>query len=212
MKAEEKVKEIISRLEKRYPNARIALNFSTPLELLIATILSAQCTDARVNQVTQKLFKKYKTAEDYATANVKEFEKEIKSTGFYKNKAKNIIAAAKIIVEKFNGKVPDTMEELLLLPGVGRKTANIVLGNAYKKVVGIAVDTHVLRLSQRLGLSKKDNSEDVEKDLMKIVPKDKWFSISYLLIDHGREVCKARKPLCGECVLSDLCSYKKSKS
>jgi len=212
MKLEEKVKEIISRLEKLYPNPKIALNFSTPLELLVATILSAQCTDARVNQVTPKLFKKYKTAKDYANANIKELEKEIKSTGFYKSKAKNIIAAAKIIVEKFNGKVPDTMEELLLLPGVGRKTANIVLGNAYRKVVGIAVDTHVLRLSQRLGLTTKDNSEDVEKDLIKIVPKDKWFSISYLLINYGREVCNARKPLCGKCILADVCKYNKTKS
>ncbi|MFN3966713.1 MAG: endonuclease III [Endomicrobiia bacterium] len=203
---QKKVNEIIKRLKKEYPKAKIALEFSNPLEILVATILSAQCTDERVNKVTASLFKKYKTVKDYANADLKKFEQEIKSTGFYHNKARNIISAAKIILEKFNGKVPDNMNDLLSLPGVARKTANIVLSNAYGIVEGIAVDTHVRRLSQRLGLTKNDDPVKIEQDLMKIIPKSDWFIISYLLIEHGRKICDARKPKCNECIISDLCA------
>lgn len=199
------IKKIIQLLQKEYPNAKIALKFSNPLEILVATILSAQCTDERVNKVTAELFKKYKTVDDYANADIKKFEQEIKSTGFYKMKAKNIINAAKMIKEKFSGKVPDNMEDLLKLPGVARKTANVVLGNAYGKVEGIVVDTHVRRLSYRIGLTKNTDPNKIEQDLMKIVPKDKWFIFPYLLIDHGRKVCTARKPLCDKCVIEKYC-------
>lgn len=199
------IKKIIQLLQKEYPNAKIALKFSNPLEILVATILSAQCTDERVNKVTAELFKKYKTVDDYANADIKKFEQEIKSTGFYKMKAKNIINAAKMIKEKFAGKVPDNMEDLLKLPGVARKTANVVLGNAYGKVEGIVVDTHVRRLSFRIGLTKNTDPNKIEQDLMKIVPKDKWFIFPYLLIDHGRKVCTARKPLCDKCVIEKYC-------
>ena len=199
------IKKIIDVLQKEYPQAKIELNFSNPLEILVATILSAQCTDERVNKVTAELFKKYKTVDDYANADLKKFEQEIKSTGFYKMKAKNIINAAKIIKEKFNGKVPDTMQDLISLPGVARKTANVVLGNAYGKVEGIVVDTHVRRLSYRIGLTKNTDPNKIEQDLMKIVPKDKWFIFPYLLIDHGRKICSARKPLCDKCVINKYC-------
>lgn len=199
------IKKIIDVLQKEYPKAKTALHFSNPIEILVATILSAQCTDERVNKVTAELFKKYKTVDDYANADIKKFEQEIKSTGFYKMKAKNIINATKIIKEKFNGKVPDTMQDLITLPGVARKTANVVLGNAYGKVEGIVVDTHVRRLSYRIGLTKNTDPNKIEQDLMKIVPKDKWFIFSYLLIDHGRKVCSARRPLCEECVINSLC-------
>ena len=205
MEEKERVLKIIELLEKEYNHPKVALKYNNPLQLLIATMLSAQCTDKRVNMVTEKLFKKYKTAEDYANMDIKVFEQEIKSTGFYKNKAKNIQKCCKILVEKFGGEVPKTMEELISLPGVARKTANIVLGNAYGIVVGIAVDTHVRRLSQRLGLSKNKDPEKIEKDLMKIVPKNKWFDINYLLIEHGRKICNARKPKCEECVINRLC-------
>jgi len=205
----EKVKEIIKRLKKEYPNAKIALNFNTPLDLLVATILSAQCTDERVNRLTGKLFQKYKTARDYANAEISKFEQEIKSTGFYKNKARNIISACKIIASQYRGKVPDNMEELLKLPGVARKTANIVLANAYDVIVGIPVDTHVRRLSQRLGLTKNDDPNKIEQELLQIVPKKEWKKFPYLLIDHGRAVCNAKKPLCQKCVLQDLCDYYK---
>jgi len=205
MEIKKKTKEIIKRLNKEYLNTKIALKFGNPLEILVATILSAQCTDKRVNIVTQTLFKKYKKTGDYANADPKVFENEIRSTGFYRNKAKNIINAAKMILNNYKGKVPDTMQDLLSLPGVARKTANIVLGNAYGKVEGIAVDTHVRRLSQRLGLSRTDNPEKIEQDLINIVPKNEWFRITNLLIDHGRKICGARKPLCGNCVLEDLC-------
>jgi len=200
-----RVIEIIRRLSKEYPHAKIALEFDNPVEILVATILSAQCTDERVNKVTDSLFKKYKTVKDYASADIKKFEQEIRSAGFYHNKAKNIINAAKIIREKFNGEVPGTMGELMSLPGVARKTANIVLGNAFGKVEGIAVDTHVMRLSQRMGLSKNNDPVKIEQDLMEIVPKDEWFRISYILIDHGRKICDARKPLCDKCLLKDIC-------
>lgn len=197
--------KIIALLKRAYGDPKTALDFKTPHELLVATILSAQCTDKRVNSVTKELFRKYKKVSDYAKADVDEFEKDIRSTGFYRNKAKNIINSAKIIVEKFGSKVPDTMEELITLPGVARKTANIVLTEAYGKVEGIAVDTHVLRLSLRLGLSQNSNAEKVEKDLMKIAPIEEWGKVSNLLIMHGRNVCFARKPNCKECVLNKIC-------
>ncbi|MFQ3675072.1 MAG: endonuclease III [Endomicrobiia bacterium] len=200
-----KALEIIKILRKEYPKARIVLEYSNPIQLLVATILSAQCTDARVNIVTKTLFKKYKTVKDFANADLKTFEQEIKSTGFYHNKAKNIINASKIILEKFNGKVPDTMEDLISLPGVARKTANIVLSNAYGKIEGIAVDTHVRRLSYRIGLSDNTDPEKIEQDLMNSLPKENWFETTYLLIEHGRKICDARKPLCDRCVIKDMC-------
>src|SRR4030066_341746 len=178
-------------LEKEYSDAEIALEYTNPLQLLIATILSAQATDEQINAITPKLFKKYKTPEDYANADLTSLEQDIKSSGFYHNKAKNIKNCAKTLVEKFHSKVPKTMDELLELPGVGRKTANIVLANAFGVVEGVAVDTHVGRLSQRLGLSENDDPNKIEADLMKIVPKDKWMRITDLLIFHGRRVCTA---------------------
>lgn len=198
-------REIIKRLNKAYTGARIALKYTDPMQLLVATILSAQCTDIKVNEVTSKLFKKYSTPLDYANARLEEFEQEIRSTGFYHNKAKNIIGTAKIIVEKFGNKVPATMAELVTLPGVARKTANIVLFNAYGVIDGIAVDTHVRRLSQRLGLTKNDDPEKIEQDLMKLVPKSEWGKFSYLLISHGRGVCTAKKARCTDCFLNDIC-------
>ncbi|MDD5449907.1 MAG: endonuclease III [Candidatus Omnitrophica bacterium] len=197
--------EIIRRLKKEYPHARVALKFTTPIEMLVSTILSAQCTDDQVNKVTAVLFEKYKSVRDFAGADPRRFEEEIRSTGFYRNKAKNIINSAKIILKDFNEKVPATMDELLTLPGVARKTANVVLNNAYGKTEGIAVDTHVRRLSQRLGLSAHDDPEKIEKDLMALVPRNEWGRISYLLIDHGRRVCRARKPNHAACVVRDLC-------
>ncbi|MFH1258801.1 MAG: endonuclease III [Elusimicrobiota bacterium] len=202
------VKKIIVLLEKKYPEAKIALKFSNPLELLAATILSAQSTDLLVNRVTENLFLKYRTLEDYVRASLPIFEQAIRSTGFYHNKAKNIINACKIIKQKFNGQVPKTMEELVTLPGVARKTANIVLSNGYGVVVGIAVDTHVRRLAQRLGLTKNSRPEKIEADLMKIVPEDKWFKFPYLLIEHGRKICKALKPDHANCLLRNICPSK----
>ena len=196
---------VIRLLEKEYPQARIALNHSNPLELLVATILSAQCTDERVNIVTQTLFKKYTRAEDYAKADLTELERDVKSTGFYRNKAKNIKQTGRILVDKFNGQVPRTMEEMLELPGVARKTANIVLQNAYGVVEGIAVDTHVRRVSKRLGLTENEDSNKIEQDLMKIIPKNKWMRITDLLITLGRNACVAKKPKCGTCVLNKIC-------
>lgn len=203
---QEKAKEIITRLKRAYPNARIALNYSNPLELLIATILSAQCTDERVNQVTLKLFKKYRTPEDYVKVSLEELAEDIRSTGYYQQKAKYIKEACRLIVEKHQGQVPRTMEELLELPGVARKTANIVLSNAYGIVEGIAVDTHVSRLSQRLGLVKAKQPEKIERELMEIIPKEEWFLFPYLLQSHGRTICLARKPKCSQCILKDLCN------
>ena len=200
-----RVFEIINRLEKEHPDAKIALNFSNPLELLVATILAAQCTDERVNQVTRNLFKKYRSAEDYANADINVLEQDIKPTGYYRVKARRIKEVCKVLVEKFNSEVPKTMEGLLSLPGVARKTANIVLTNAYGINEGIIVDTHVLRLARRLGLTKSKTRERIEKDLMEIVPKNKWGRFADLLIFHGRRVCKARKPNCEICVLKDLC-------
>jgi endonuclease-3 len=196
---------IIKRLKKAYPDVKVALNYGNPLEILVATILSAQCTDERVNIVTKTLFKKYRKLEDYAAANLKELEQDVHSTGFYRNKAKNIINSAKLIKKDFKGKVPDTMEEILTLPGVARKTANVVLGVAYGKVEGIIVDTHVIRLSNRLGLTKNNNAAKIEEDLVKLVPKNDWFNISFLIQAHGRKICIARKPRCSECFLEDIC-------
>lgn len=199
------IKIIIELLEKEYPNAKIALDYTTPLEILVATILSAQCTDKRVNIVTKSLFTKYKTPEDYANADLTALEQDIRSTGFYRNKAKNIKNAGQLLVEKFDSKVPKTMKELLELPGVARKTANIVLSNAYGVIEGIAVDTHVRRLSQRLRLSENTDPNKIETDLMKVVPKNEWKRITNLLIFHGRNVCIARKPKCPACVLNKIC-------
>lgn len=192
-------------LEKEHSDAEIALTFKNPLELLISTILSAQCTDKRVNIVTKTLFKKYKTLEDYAKADIKELEQDIKSTGFYHNKARHIKKCCQMLIEKFDSQVPRTMEELLELPGVARKTANIVLSNVFGIVEGIAVDTHVRRLSERLGLTQNKNQDKIEQDLMKIVPKEMWMRFSDLLIFHGRRICMAKKPKCGECVLNKIC-------
>jgi endonuclease-3 len=188
-----------------YPGAHCELDFKNPLELLIATILSAQCTDKRVNLVTPALFKKYRTAEDYAKAPQTELENAIKSTGFFRNKAKSIRAASSAIAEKFGGKVPSTMEELRELPGVGRKTANVVLGNAFGRNEGIVVDTHVARLSQRLGLTKHKEAEKIERDLMRLVPREHWTNWSHWLIWHGRRRCYARKPDCSNCEVFKLC-------
>ena len=199
------VNEIIELLKTEYPGVKIALHYSDPLELLIATILSAQCTDKQVNEVTKILFKKYRTPQDYIKTPQEEFEKDIYSTGFYRNKAKNIKEMSKILVNEFDSKVPDTMEALLTLPGVGRKTANIILSGAFGKIEGIAVDTHVKRITFRLGLTVNTDPEKIEKDLMKIIPKNDWDIFTLLLIHHGRKVCDARKPLCGECVLNKLC-------
>ena len=192
-------------LEKEHPDAKIALHYTNPLELLVATILSAQCTDERVNMVTKTLFKKYTKAKDYANADLSELERDIKSTGFYRNKAKNLKKCCQILVEKYNSQVPKTMEEMLELPGVARKTANIVLSNAYGVVEGVAVDTHVRRLAKRLGLTENEDPNKIEEDLMKTVPKDKWMRITDLLIFHGRRICIAKKPKCEVCVLNKIC-------
>jgi len=207
--SEKIIDRILPLLKKEYPNAKVALNFTSPLEILVATVLSAQCTDERVNMVTKSLFQKYRKPEDYANANLKTFEKEIRSTGFYHNKAKNIISAAKKIVKDFGGKLPDSMDKLLQLPGVARKTANIVLFNGFGKVEGIAVDTHVRRLSQRLALTKNNDPDKIEQDLMKQLDRREWGKFSYLLIDHGRNVCDAKKPKCLECILQKFCPSKK---
>ncbi len=197
--------KVIELLEKQYPNAKTALNFANPIEILVATMLSAQTTDVTVNVVTQKLFKKYYTAQDYANADIKDLEQDIHSTGFYHNKAKNLKNCCQLLVEKFHGQVPKTMEELLELPGVARKTANIVLFNAYGITAGVAVDTHVTRLSQRLGLTEQKDQNKIEKDLMQITPKEKWMPLTDLLIFHGRKVCMAKKPRCEICVLNKIC-------
>lgn len=201
----ERVLKIIELLEKDYPDAKTALHYTNPLEILVATILSAQATDKQVNKVTETLFKKYRTAQDYANADLNELELDVKSTGFYRNKAKNIKNTGKMLVEKFSSEVPDTMEEIMELPGVARKTANIVLSNAYGIVAGIAVDTHVRRLSKRLGLTENTDPNKIEADLMDIVPKGCWKRITDLLIFHGRNVCVARKPKCDICSLNKIC-------
>jgi len=197
--------EVIDRLKKAYPHAETALDFSTPLEMLVATILSAQCTDAMVNRVTPAVFDRFRTAADYAAVAPGELEALIRPTGFFRNKAKNIIAAAAIIDERFGGEVPRTMEELISLPGVARKTANVVLSEAFGVIDGIAVDTHVRRLSNQLGLSRSDNPEKIERDLMEALPPDDWYTACNTLIYHGRQVCFARNPKCDVCVLADIC-------
>ncbi len=196
---------ILNILKTEYPNARIKLRFNNPFQLLIATILSAQCTDDQVNKVTEVLFKKYSSPFELANANITELEAIIHSTGFYKNKARNIKKAAQLIVDKFNGEVPKRMEDLISLPGVARKTANIVLTDGYGIVKGIAVDTHVKRLTKRLGLSESDNPEKIEQDLMNLIPRREWGLIAHLLQAHGRSVCTARNPDCSRCVLNKLC-------
>jgi len=204
VQAAERVRKIWPILKKIYPDAKTALKFKNPLELLIATILSAQCTDVRVNMVTKDLFKKYKSAKDLAKADIEQIESDIKSTGFYHNKAVSIKGTCTKVLDQFDGKVPDTMEELVALPGVGRKTANVVLGNAFGKPA-IACDTHVIRLSRRLGLSKNSGAVKLEFDLAEIVPKRNWTLFSNLLIFHGRNICKSRKPECENCPISKYC-------
>lgn len=199
-------RKVVELLLKKYPAPKIALNFSNPLELLVATILSAQCTDKRVNEVTKGLFKKYRTAGDYASADPKVFEQEIRPTGFYKNKARQVINCCKALVERYGGRVPDTLEELTSLPGVGRKTANVVLGSAFGRQA-IAVDTHVLRVSNRLGLVDSKDPDRVEQELMRQVPRDRWTAFTLAMILHGRETCTARRPKCGECILRRECGW-----
>jgi len=201
----EQVTGIMAELRRMYPDAKCSLNFSNPLELLVATQLSAQCTDERVNMVTAELFKKYRTVEDYATVGQEELERDVKSTGFYRNKAKNIRAAAQRMTAEFGGEVPRTMKEILSLPGVARKTANVVLGNAYGIVEGVVVDTHVGRLSRRFGWTTSEDPVKVEQDLMRILPREDWLDASHLMIYHGRALCMARKPLCAKCALVRLC-------
>jgi endonuclease-3 len=197
--------EVLSRLKREYPDARTELNFETPFQLLIATILSAQCTDKRVNMVTPELFRTFPTARDLASADVTQLEDMIRSTGFFRNKTKSLLGMSAAIVERHGGEVPRTMEELVLLPGVGRKTANVVLGNALGANEGVVVDTHVGRLSVRLGFTNETDPVKVEQVLMRLIPREDWVNISHLLIFHGRRVCVARTPKCGECVLSDIC-------
>jgi len=201
----ERVQQTIDLLEKQYPGAKTALNYTNPLEILVATILSAQTTDERVNIVTKTLFKKYKTPQDYANVDIKELEQDIHSTGFYHNKARNVQNCCRMLIEKFNSQVPKTMEELMELPGVARKTANIVLYYAYGIVEGIAVDTHVRRLSQLLGLADTDNPDKIEQELMQITPKKDWMKLTDVLIFHGRQVCIARRPKCEVCRLNQIC-------
>ena len=203
--AKERFPIIWERLSKEYPDAKCALKFSNPHEMLFSTILSAQCTDVMVNKVTADLFQKYRTLEDYVNADPSEFEHDIRPTGFFRQKTKSIQTTARQILEEFGGKVPGTMEELTKLRGVARKTANIVLGNSFNRIEGIAVDTHVKRLANRLGFTKQEDPNKIEADLMKLVPKPQWFHLTYLLIEHGRKVCKAPVPRCEDCVVNDLC-------
>jgi len=208
MKKSDRVEHIIKELDRLYPAAGCSLVYENPLQLLIATQLSAQCTDARVNIVTKDLFKKYRTVQDFANADIKELEQDIRSTGFYRNKAKNIIECCKKIISDFDGEVPNTMDKLLTLPGVGRKTANLVLGDIFN-IPGVVVDTHAKRLSNRLGLTKEQDPVKIEFDLMKIIPKEIWSRFSHQLVLHGRAVCKARKPDCGTCTLMAYCQFGK---
>ena len=206
-----RAREVVARLRDEYPDARIMLVFENDWELLVAVILSAQCTDKKVNEVTAGLFRKYRSIEDYATADPIEFEDDIRPTGFFRNKAKHIIGAAQKILSDFGGEVPAKMTELLTLPGVARKTANVVLGNAHPDSyatdpeAGIAVDTHVHRLSRRLALASSDDPQKIERELMAIVPRGDWFQLTYLLIEHGRAICAAQRPRCGVCLLNDIC-------
>lgn len=208
----QRVRKMISLLKRAYPDAKCSLNHTNAFELLIATILSAQCTDARVNIVTQDLFRKYRKPEDYLKVSAKELERDIRTTGFFRNKTKSIQGTAKVLTEEYGGKVPDTIEELLELPGVARKTANVVMGNAFGISSGVVVDTHVTRLSHRLGLSTQKTAEKIEQDLIAIVPKKDWVIFPHLMIAHGRAICKARNPLCAECTVEKLCpsSYLKT--
>src|SRR5579885_375341 len=201
----QRVREIIARLEKAYPDAQCALHHENPFQLLVATILSAQCTDVRVNMVTPELFRKHPTPQDFANVRQEVLEQEIRSTGFYRNKAKSIIAASKKIVQDFGGKVPRTMDELLTLPGVARKTANVVLGTAFGKGVGVVVDTHVQRIARRLDLTREEAPEKIERDLMQVIPQEKWISFSHEVIFHGRQCCIARQPKCAACPVEELC-------
>lgn len=201
----QRTSSIIKLLKREYPDAACSLVHGNPLELLVATILSAQCTDERVNQVTTELFRKYPRCEDYLNVSQEELEQDIRTTGFYRNKARAIQGACRLIKERHNGRVPEKMDELLLLPGVARKTANVVLGNAFGRASGVVVDTHVSRLSQRLALSSETQPEKIERDLMEIVPRSAWIIFPHLLIAHGRKICKARTPLCADCVLERLC-------
>jgi endonuclease-3 len=202
-----KIEAILEYLGKQFKNRPIELDYSTPLELLVATLLSAQCTDRRVNQVTPALFKKYKTVQDYARADQATLEKEIRSTGFYRAKARNIVRCCQQLVEKYNGQIPDTLEELITLPGVWRKTANVILGNHFKKPA-IVVDTHVRRVSQRLGLTHSNNPDIIEEDLARLLPKGHWTGGSHQLLLHGRYICRAKAPLCSKCGLYKICAWK----
>ncbi len=202
----DRIAELLRRLQAAYPSAECALHHRNAWELLVATILSAQCTDARVNIVTPSLFRKFPTPAAFAQTSLPAIEEEIRSTGFYHNKAKSLSGAAKKVVAEFGGKVPDTMDQLLSLPGVARKTANVVLGVAFQKAEGVVVDTHVLRLSHRLGLTRAEDPKRVEEDLMRIIPRDRWISFSHELIHHGRQICVARKPRCMDCTLETLCN------
>jgi endonuclease-3 len=206
-----RVAAILAKLDEAYPDATCELKHDNAFQLLVATILSAQCTDVRVNQVTQELFKKYKTPADFAHASPAELEKEIRPTGFFRNKTKSIMGASKALLEKFGGVVPRTMEEILTLPGVARKTGNVVLGTAFGIASGVVVDTHVIRLSRRLDLTRNEDPKKIEQDLMKIIPENKWIKFSHQIIWHGRRVCAARKPKCAECNLESLC-YSKDKT
>jgi endonuclease-3 len=200
-----RTRRIVTRLKREFPDAKCALDHESPLQLLVATILSAQCTDVRVNMVTPALFAKYRTAADYAAADPEQFQREIQSTGFFRNKTKSILGMAQALVERHGGRVPDEMDALVALPGVGRKTANVVLGNAFGKNEGIVVDTHVQRISGLLKLTRETNPEKIERDLMALVPRKDWTIFSHLLILHGRKTCIARRPKCESCRINDLC-------
>jgi endonuclease-3 len=208
--AARRIRPVITRLKRRYPDARCALDHQDPLQLLVATILSAQCTDARVNLVTRDLFLKYRDARDYADANPAVFEQEIKSTGFFRNKTKAILGMAQALMERHGGRVPSTMDELTALPGVGRKTANVVLGTAFRINQGVVVDTHVTRVANRLKLTAQKDPVKIEQDLMKLVPRKEWADFSHLLIHHGRQICDARKPKCEICPVNALCPSAKA--
>ena len=204
-KKQERALEIVSQLKRMYPKAKCSLDFTNPFELLIATMLSAQSTDVRVNIVTKSLFRKYPNPQAFAAAAQPEMERDVRQTGFFRNKAKAVIAASKAIVEKHGGEVPRTMEELTALPGVGRKTANVVLGNAFNTAVGIVVDTHVTRVAGRLGLTSNSDAQKIEQDLIKLIPQKEWTVFSHRLIQHGRQICIARKPKCAQCGLNEVC-------
>jgi endonuclease-3 len=204
MSERDRISKILSILHQTYPDAATALHYENPFQLMVATILAAQCTDQRVNKVTARLFKKYRNVEDFARADIKELEEDIKECGLFRNKSRNIIQASRALLEKYGGEVPEEFEELVKLPGVGRKTANVILANAFGKPA-FAVDTHVFRLSRRLGFSDRNDVLGVEKDLMEKIPRDLWIKAHHWLIYHGRKVCRARKPKCGDCPLKDLC-------